>query len=56
VYHVVNSLCVIFGEVDDSSLCLPEAIAAGSLEEGRSGCKEYTVNWISFRTTHNGQI
>ena len=53
---MVDSLCVIFGEVDDSGLCFSEAIAAGSLEEGRSGCKEYTVNWVSFRATHNGQI
>jgi hypothetical protein len=56
VYHVVNGLWVIFAEVNDTSLRFPEAVAAGSLEEGGSGCKEYAVYWVSFRATNNGQI
>lgn len=53
---MVNSLCVIFGEVDDSGLCFSEAIAAGTLEEGGSGSKEYAMDWVSFGATNNGQI
>jgi hypothetical protein len=53
---MVNSLCVIFGEVDDSGLCFSKAIAAGSFEEGRSGCKENAMDWVSFCATNNGQI
>ena len=34
LYHVLYSLCVIFAEVDDSSLCFSESIAAGTIEEG----------------------
>jgi hypothetical protein len=56
MYHVLYSLCVIFAEVDDSSLRFSESVATGSLEEGRSGSEQYTMYWVSFSSTDNGQI
>jgi hypothetical protein len=53
---MLNSLCVIFCEVDDPCAGFLETIAARSFKEGRPRCEEGSMDGVSFCSTDNGQI
>lgn len=52
--HVLDSLCIIFRQVDDSSLRLSKGVADGSIEEFASWADDGAVHRVSFHATNNG--